>query len=137
MRRLALLTTCLVLTSMPLAAKVAVPALSGGGSLPLAEVIDLAKPYPNLVLQVRLQLVRANLKREQVMCSGTRFGSQWTNLGGTRLAPYECAIGKRTLVVTANQTYLDRNGRKVKPEDPDIVRKAAKVRETGLTWKWK
>ncbi|MEQ1614387.1 MAG: hypothetical protein ABL904_16695, partial [Hyphomicrobiaceae bacterium] len=118
-------------------AKVAAPGLSGGGSVPLAEVLDLAKPYPNLVMQVRLQLVRANLKREQVVCNGSRFGSQWSTLGGARLAPYACVIGKRTVVIDGNQSYFDRNGRKVKADDPDLPRKAAKVKETGLKWQWK
>ena len=119
------------------AARVATPGLSGGGSLPLDDILVLAKPYPNLVMQVRLELVRAGLKREQVTCSGARFGNQWTSLGGARLAPYQCPIGKRTLVVEARQSYFDRNGRRVKPDDLDLMRKAATVRETGLTWQWK
>lgn len=136
MRHIALSLACLVAWSSGADAKVAAPALSGGGSLPLAEVMELAKPYPNLVLEVRLQLVRANLKREQVVCSGARFGNDWTGLGGGRLAPYACTIGKRTLAITANQSYFDRNGRKVKADDPDLPRKAAKVKETGLKWRW-
>lgn len=131
------LAALLVLGTAGASAKVATPGLSGGGSVPLAEVLDLAKPYPNLIMQVRLQLVRANLKREQVVCSGSRFGNQWTALGGARLAPYECAIGKRKLTIAANPTYYDKNGRKVKPGDPDLMRKAAKVKETGLTWQWR
>ncbi len=118
-------------------AKTPAPGLSGGGSVPLADVLEVAKPYPNLVLQVRLQLVRANVKREQVVCSGARYSPTWANLGGARLAPYECKIGRRTLVVDAAQNYFDRNGRKVKIDDPDVMRKAAKVTEKGLTWRWK
>ena len=119
------------------AAKEPAPAIAGPGNVALAEVLDVAKPYPNLVLQVRLQLVRANLKREQVKCSGGRFSSQWTNLGGAHLAPYQCPIGKRTLVISAAQTFFDRNGRKVRSDDPQLVSKAATVKENGLTWKWK
>ena len=137
MRRAALIA-CFVLVSTSLTqAKVATPGLSGGGSLPLTDVLEVTKPYPNLTLQIRLQLVRANLKREQVTCSGDRFGTQWTSLGGARLAPYACPIGKRSLLISAKQTYFDKNGRKVKPEDPELMRKAAKVKEAGLTWKWK
>jgi len=137
MHRIALTFVSLVLTAAAASAKVAAPGLSGGGSVPLVEVLDLAKPYPNLVLQVRLQLVRANLKREQVVCTGSRFGNQWVALGGARLAPYECPIGKRRLIITANQSYFDKNGRKVKPNDPDLMHKAAKVKESGLAWQWK
>ena len=136
-RRPGLTLIGLVLSAGVAMAKVVTPGLSGGGSLPLADVLEIAKPYPNLVMQVRLQLVRANLKREQVVCSGRRFGNQWTALGGARLAPYECAIGKRTLTIDARQSYLDGNGRKVKIDDPQLMSKAAKVTESGLVWRWK
>jgi hypothetical protein len=137
MRRLLILIACITLTTIPAQAKVATPGVAEGGNLPLADVLDLAKPYPNLILQVRLQLVRANLKRDQVACAASRFGAQWTNLGGARLAPYQCAIGKRTLAITANQIYFDRNGRKVSAGDPELMKKAAKVKENGLAWRWK
>ncbi len=135
---------CLILTAAgvialasTVAAKEPAPGTAGLGNVALAEVLDVAKPYPNLVLQVRLQLVRANLKREQVKCSGGRFSPQWTNLGGAHLAPYQCPIGKRTLVISAAQTFFDRNGRKVRSDDPQLASKAATVKENGLTWKWK
>ncbi len=111
--------------------------VAGAGSIPLTGVIEMAKPYPNLVLQVRLQLVRANLKREQVTCTAARFGSQWQNLGGKSLGPYQCPIGKRTLAITSLHTFLDRNGRKVRADDPQVTAKAAVIRESGLTWNWK
>lgn len=137
MRRAAILLLALLLSGAVAQARVSTPGVTGGGSLPLAEVLELAKPYPNLVMQVRLQLVRANVKREQVVCTADRFGPQWTALGGARLAPYACAIGKRTVVITASQSYFDRNGRKVKPGDPDLTLKAARLKETGLKWQWK
>lgn len=128
---------CLAAMSVAAVAKDPVPGLSGGGSLPLDDVLAIAKPYPNLVLQVRLELVRANLKREQVVCTGSRFGNSWVELGGARLAPYQCKIGNRTLMISASQSYFDKNSRKLKPTDRDLMRKAATVRETGLTWRWK
>ena len=105
--------------------------------MPLADVLDIAKPYPNLVLQIRLQLVRANLKREQVTCLSERVPDGYSALAGRRMAPYHCPIGRRTLVVTAAQTYYDAGGRKLSPRDPDLARKAAKVTEAGLKWTWK
>jgi hypothetical protein len=138
MRAATMMLTALVLIAPGAAlAKGPVPDQAGGGSLPLADVLEIAKPYPNLTLQVRLQLVRANVKRDQVVCTGGRFGQRWATLNGARLAPYECAIGKRTLVVTANQTFFDKNGRKLTAADPALPVKATKVKETGLAWKWK
>lgn len=106
------------------------------GGMPLADVMALAKPYPNLVLLIRLQLVRANLKREQVTCASERVPDAWARLAGQRHAPYTCVIGRRTLVVTATQTWLDAAGHKVKPNDPDIARKAARLTERNLKWTW-
>ncbi len=136
--RLASLAALLTAAGAPSAlAKEPTPGLSGGGSVPLTEVLELAKPYPNLVLQVRLQLVRANLKREQVICTGRRFGTQWTQLGGARLGPYECAIGKQRLLVETAQTYTDVNGHKLKVGDKDLLLRAANVKEASFKWNWK
>jgi hypothetical protein len=132
---LGVITLCLLTSAA--SAKEPAAVVAGGGTVPLADVITLAKPYPNLVLQVRLQLVRANLKREQVTCTAARFGSQWQNLGGKSLGPYQCPIGKRTLAITSAHTFLDRNGRKVRADDPQVTAKAAVIKESGLTWKWK
>jgi hypothetical protein len=113
------------------------PAPAQGGSMPLTEVLAVAKPYPNLLLQVKLELVRANLKREQVVCAAERFDTRWVALSGGRIAPYECKIGGRTLVVSAAQTYYDKAGHRLKPTDTSLPAKAVKVQEARLKWSWK
>lgn len=115
----------------------ATAAAGQGGSLPLDEVMQLAKPYPNLQMQVRLTLVGANLKQSQVVCSGARFSNAWAGLGGARHSPYECKIGSKTLIVTATPTYYDTNGHKLKPGDKALEKKAARLEETRLKWRWK
>jgi hypothetical protein len=127
----------LALANLPASAQRPAPAVTQGGSLPLGAVLDVAKPYPNLLLQVRLQLVRANLKRDAVMCGAGRHDARWVRLGGARLAPYECKIGSRTLVITAAQTYFDQNGKRLTPSDAATPAKAAKLKESGLKWSWK
>lgn len=108
-----------------------------GGSLPLAELMAAAAKYPNLIQQVRLQLLAAGLKKEQVTCSAERFSNQWEHLGGARLGPYDCPIGKRVLRVTTTATYFDRNGHRVKADDPALRAKAKRVAEGGFKWTWK
>jgi hypothetical protein len=108
-----------------------------GGTLPLSEVLDIAKPYPNLTTQVRLRLIASNTTRETITCTGQRLSNTWTALSGARIAPYVCAIGKRTLTVTAEQIYYDKAGYKLKPTDPALATKAAKVVESRLKWSWK
>jgi hypothetical protein len=124
-------------TWAPASAERAVPPVTQGGSLPLEAVMTVARPYPNLLLQVRLELVRANLKRDAVTCAAGRYDNRWTLLSGARLAPYECKIGTRTLMISAAQTYYDRNGKRLPAADPATPAKAAKVKESGLKWSWR
>jgi hypothetical protein len=111
-------------------------AAHAGGSLPLTEVLLAAKPYPNLVVQIRLQLVRANLKPENVMCAADRFGTEWTALRGARVGPYTCTIGKRRLSIETVRRYRDKRGAKLAETDPQLPAKAAKVTEAGFKWVW-
>jgi hypothetical protein len=137
-RRLGLALSVLTLAAaLPAHAQLAPPPVTLGGSMPLEAVLAVAKPYPNLLLQVRLQLVRANLKRDAVACGAGRYDARWTQLRGARLAPYECKIGRQTLVITAAQTYYDRNGKRLAPADATTPAKAANVKESGLKWSWK
>jgi hypothetical protein len=111
--------------------------IEGGGSLPLGDVLRVAKPYPNLINEVRLALLKAGLKRDHVTCSGQRLSTAWTHLGGQRVAPYECRIGDRSLVVRAVANYFDRNGHKLAGDDPGVAAKATRLAEARLTWQWK
>ena len=108
-----------------------------GGSLPLTDVMAFAAKYPNLVQQIRLQLLAAGLDKGKVVCSAERFSNQWPQLGGARIGPYVCAIGKRTLRITTAATYYDRNGHRLKSDDPMLAAKAARVIESGFKWTWK
>jgi hypothetical protein len=128
---------CLLALAAPASAQRPTPPTTQGGSMPLEAVLAVAKPYPNLILQVRLQLVRANLKREAVSCGAARYDARWAQLSGTRLAPYECKFGLQTLVISASQTYYDRNGKRLLPADTSTPAKATKVKESGLKWNWK
>ena len=73
----------------------------------------------------------------KVVCSAERFSNQWPQLGGARIGPYVCAIGKRTLRITTAATYYDRNGHRLKSDDPMLAAKAARVIESGFKWTWK
>ena len=105
--------------------------------VPLADVLALAKPYPNLLFEIRAELVRAGLKRDAVTCTAPRFASDWTQLRGGRHAPYACRVGPRTLTIGARRTVFDGNGHKLAADDPSTRRKAARLVESGLTWRWR
>jgi len=110
---------------------------SGGGSLPLADVIERMKRYPNLVQQIKLELVRVGLKREAVVCSGQRFGREWKMLGGERTLPYRCELGRRRLAIDGQRVYLDAAGKRLEASDPKLTERAARVLESRITWVWR
>ena len=107
------------------------------GPVTLNDVLELARPYPNLVFEIRAELVRAGLRRDDVVCDGWRFGADWGRLVGARSQPYDCRIGRRTLVVSARQTFYDANGHKLAGDDPQLRRRAARLVESGLQWRWR
>jgi hypothetical protein len=123
--------------AMPALAQTTTPSPGQGGSLPLSDVLIIAKPYPNLQTQVRLRLLATGLTKDKVTCAAQRFPNSWPQLGGARVAPYTCLIGKRTLTIAAERTYYDKAGYKLKADDPSLVEKAARVTETRLKWSWK
>ncbi len=108
-----------------------------GGSLPLSEVLALAKAYPNLITEIRLRLLAAGKKKDDVTCTAQRLSSDWPALGGRRTAPYVCPIGKRLLTITATPSFVDRNGYRLAADDPALATKAARLTENRLKWTWK
>jgi hypothetical protein len=108
-----------------------------GGSLPLADVMVVAKAYPNLITEIRLRLIAAGMKKEAVICTARRLSNDWPALSGQRIGPYTCTIGKRTLSITSEQTFRDRNGYKIGTGDPQLAKKATQVAESRLKWIWK
>lgn len=124
--------------AMVCAGLVAWPALAQqGGSLPLTDVMQIVKPYPNLAVQIRVALAQASLKQSAVICTGQRFPSAWAHLAGVGHAPYECRIGSKTLHVVAVPTYYDTRGYKLDPKAKDLAEKAKRVEERRVRWQWK
>ena len=128
----------LIIATLSVGAASAQPqAPTQGGSLPLSDVLVVAKGYPNLVTQVRLRLVATGQKADKVVCTAQRLDNRWAGLSGARIAPYICPVGKRTLTVTATPTYYDKAGYKLKTSDPALAAKAVRVVESRLQWSWK
>lgn len=96
-----------------------------------------AARYPNLLHQIRLQLLLAGRKKSQVVCTAERFSNRWEHLGGARVGTYECRIGGRALRITTLKAYYDRNGHRLDDDDPATTAKAARVVESGFKWAWR
>jgi hypothetical protein len=105
--------------------------------VPLSEVVALAKPYPNLLLQIRLELVRANTTRDKVTCTAEQLEPVWIKFKNARIGPYRCQIGKRNLAITTTPQFFDERGYKLKPTAADVTIKAARLQESKLKWQWK
>jgi hypothetical protein len=124
----------LAFSALPGHAQRPAPAAS---TVPLTDLLTLAKPYPNLISVIRLQLLASGKKKEAIACKSSGIPGTWPSLGGRPVAPYVCPIGKRTLTVTAEPTYYDANSYKLKSSDPALATKATRFSESKLKWTWK
>jgi hypothetical protein len=125
------------LTAMQANAQRAAPAPGEVGTLALSDVLAIAKPYPNLVNEIRLAALAAGQDRKAITCTAERFSVAWTGLNGRRSAPYVCPVGARTVTIRATPQFFDRNGHKIALTDPRLLTSAVRLIETRLVWQWK
>ncbi|MCL4767785.1 MAG: hypothetical protein KJZ80_16275 [Hyphomicrobiaceae bacterium] len=104
--------------------------------VPLSEVMEKTARNPRLQASIRWQLWRAKRTRSDIACSGQQLDSRWIVLGGVHVGPYECAIGSRTVFITATHAYHDAQGRKLSATDPELFVRAARVTESSFRWRW-
>jgi hypothetical protein len=103
----------------------------------LTRVLEIAKPYPNLVQQVRLALIRAGVKGDAVSCTSRPAPAAAPALAGRRTGPYECRIGARRVHIVTRIVFTDRSGRRLDASEPASLAKAATFDERGLKWSWR
>jgi hypothetical protein len=70
-------------------------AAEADGSIRLNEVMEQLKHDAALISELKAELKKQDLKPVDVVCTGSRFGNHWTQLGGVRTVPFECEIGTR------------------------------------------
>lgn len=108
-----------------------VPALAGG-SVGLDEVVkNLAGQSTELMDEIEDALEENDEKITDIICDGARLGAQWTSLGGARVSPFTCPIGKRTLIIEADVHFYDEEGNE--GADPET---ALYVSMNTPTWSW-
>lgn len=114
------------------------PTLSGEVpvTVPMAEVLRLARSNPVIKLQARLQVQRAKIAVDDVFCRASKLDPSWGRLSGTIVGPYRCVIGSHTLQVTANQRFTDASGARLSPLAADIKSKAVAVVEDRFRGRW-
>jgi hypothetical protein len=105
------------------------------GSLPLTD-IALIEKTPKLKAEVDMALAKAGKTADEITCTGARFPGSWTELGGTRVAPYTCEIGEQTLEIKARVRVTDRKGRAIEKISPAAMKIAEDAVEDRPTWNW-
>ena len=114
----------------------AVAPVRADGSLGLDDVLVAVSKSPNLVAEIQAELAKDNLKPQDVTCMGARHGNQWTYLGGGRAAPYQCAIGKRSITIQADRVYFDTRGKSLGDVDKADQKRAKTFQESNFRWTW-
>jgi hypothetical protein len=106
------------------------------GSISLDEVMEQLKDTAKLVDELNAELRAQNLSAAGVNCIGTRFGGNWTNLGGARAIPFNCQIGPRTIEIDGELHLYDAAGNELDMGADDTPEKAASFKQLNLTWQW-
>ncbi len=109
----------------------------GGGSIGLDGVLEAVQSDTKLTAEIQDELKKNGLKVEDVICTGFRHGHRWTELSSSRAAPYECDIGKRTLIVQADRTYYDAKKKPLGDMKKASPKRADSFKETNFRWTWK
>ena len=103
------------------------------GSISLDEVMEKLKDNAELVDEINAELKAQNLGADKIICTGARFGGNWTNLGGARAIP--CEIGPRTLDVDGELHIYDDADNELDMNANETPAKATDYKQTNITWK--
>jgi hypothetical protein len=112
------------------------PPAQAEGSLGFDEVLTAVAANSRLVGELQAELNKNGLKAADLSCIAARHGNQWKYLGGGRAAPYECEIGKRSIVIQADRIYFDPNGKSLGDLEKADPKRAKTFRESNFRWTW-
>ncbi len=86
------------------------PSAQAGGSLPFSEAMAFAEAHQDLEAALVALVTQEKADPDRIVCTAMRLGNHWTHLGGARVLPFECEIGKRTIVIEGKVEFLDGKG---------------------------
>ncbi len=110
--------------------------LDQGGSLMLDDMSSLIDQAPRLKQEVGRLLAEKHKKMDEIICTGMRFSSAWKELGGFRVAPYDCDFKGKWLHVDAQVRLFAGNGHEYKTISRAAMRNTVKFTQTHPVWKW-
>ncbi|MDR3496567.1 MAG: hypothetical protein P4L82_18365 [Ancalomicrobiaceae bacterium] len=106
------------------------------GSLASEDVAALLAKSPGLKALFESEAGKLGKTVDDIPCTGQRFPGSWVELGGARVAPYECAFGSRRLIIKADVRIVDAKGRSIETIDRKAMKRASDFQESRLTWSW-
>jgi hypothetical protein len=110
--------------------------LDQGGSLILDDMSKLIEQAPRLKQEVGDMLAEKHKKMDEIICTGMRFSSAWKELGGVRVAPYDCDFKGKWLHIDAQVRLFDRKGHEFKSISRAAMQNTVKFTQSHPTWKW-
>jgi hypothetical protein len=110
--------------------------LDQGGSLMLDDMSSLIDQVPRLKQEVGHLLAEKHKKMDEIICTGMRFSSAWKELGGVRVAPYDCDFKGKWLHIDAEVRLIDGKGHELKTVGPATMRNAEEAKQSHPAWKW-
>jgi hypothetical protein len=106
------------------------------GSLSLEDIMPVVEQSPRLKAEVDKALAELKKKPDDIICHGMRFPGIWKELGGARVAPYQCEFGARNLEISTTVRVTSTQGKVFDKPSTEAMRQAEKVAETNPKWKW-
>ena len=108
-----------------------------GGTIALDEVVSLLPENARLRAEVEEAVAAAGRSEDEVVCTGTRLGNQWQELGGARIPPFECEIGGRMLTIEAETVFFDGDDNEIGADAADAPLIAFRFELREVSWSWK
>ena len=102
----------------------------------LSSIRHLIDQSARLKNEVNSTLLSIGKLDDEINCTGMEFSGQWTNLAGTRVAPYRCDLGTKQLSIDATVTIKDANSTIYDSVTPAAIENADTVAETRPVWRW-
>ena len=96
----------------------------------------LVDQAPKLRQEIDRLLAEKHKTMDDITCSGMRFSNAWRELGGARVAPYDCDFKGKWLHVEAHVRLLSKNGREYKTASRAAMKGAVKAEESRPAWTW-
>jgi tetratricopeptide (TPR) repeat protein len=112
--------------------------LRGEGSMQLDEIEGALAENNEVLSVIKAELRRQNLDASDVLCVGRLVNGEWVSYYHERVAPFECEVGDRSLVIDGTLELVDPDGKIIDPATPGAhLRDDLEIRYSSVIWNWR